>query len=297
MSNKELIKIGDKALNNNDSIVLLTTFSQKSKNNLVQNALQDNSIQIVAAPNKYTSENKYTTTLDPTLISPIRSGAGIFVNEAISPSYVFNPKREEKGLVLNQAVTRDPKTINETEKNVSTVTVFGDHIQMVSWHNGIALHTSPQGNVGFRGLGGENGISAGNGLGVSLIHGNKVEYDRNNSKDGLQSMVKGEDLKHFINQMQQRTTEIGSQILSLRTQLQILATVFGAHIHIAPQAPVGALPTIPSIEAIVTVALETPRNIKGAIDSVITQINNTLIEINQTKAFEGNFLSDFHKLN
>ena len=110
-------------------------------------------------------------------------------------------------------------------------------------------------------------------------------------------MVKGEDLKHFINQMQQRTTEIGSQVLSLRTQLQILATVFGAHIHIAPQAPVGALPTIPSIEAVVTVALETPRNIKGAIDSVITQINNTLIEINQTKAFEGNFLSDFHKLN
>ena len=84
---KVLFDSNDQVIGQKDSsVVVITDFAQASKNKKLENVVENDSIQIVVGVNKFNKGEKHLRRIDPIL-----SGAGILVNEAISPSYVFNP--------------------------------------------------------------------------------------------------------------------------------------------------------------------------------------------------------------
>lgn len=268
-----------KVVEKDSSIIVLTNFLQKNQNNKIENIIENDSIQIVVGANKFDKEDQSKTKIDPIL-----SSAGILINEAISPSYIFNPSRKEDGVVLNQPVQENQEAVNNTEKNISTVTLFGDHIQLVSYLNGVSIYTTPKVLSGLRET---PQLSAG--AGVSLIHGNYTE--------GLEPMVKGNKLDAILKQMQLSLSETNYSIFQLGALMTAFLGIFAAHFHIVPQAPVGVLPSLPSIEGAIFSANAIPVQIKSQIDNVISEINAAINKINQSSAFESTYLSDHHKLN
>lgn len=240
--------------------------------------IQNGSIQLVVGVNKYTDE-------DVKVIQPVKTGAGIFINEGISPSYVFNPNRLEKdkgGLTLNQANSKNANKLNNTEKGISTVTLFADHLQLVSWLNGVAIHTSPEATQKQR-----NGIGLDRGVGVSLIHNNDVE--------NLQPMVLGKNLNKYLTELEASVRNINHNVFALRNKYAALMFILAAHVHISTLP--GVL-TAPSIETALTVVLQVPSTIKEQIDSVIGALNAPIREFNfKTSATPVSITSAHHKLN
>lgn len=268
-----------KVAQKDSSVVLLTNFIQKNKEGKIENIIENDSIQLVVGSNKFDKDTESKRYIDPIL-----SSAGILINEAISPSYIFNPSREENGVVLNQPVTENQEVINNISKNVGTVTLFGDHIQIVSFLDGVSIHTTPRVLSELRG---SPQLSAG--AGVSLIHGNYTE--------GLEPMVKGKKLDAVLKQIQQNLSETNYSVFQLGLLFTTFLGLFAAHFHIVPQAPVGALPSLPSIEGIIFSATTIPTQIKSQIDNVISEINSAINKINQSSAFESTYMSDHHRLN
>ena len=180
------------------SVVVMTNFGQLSQNEKIENVVQNDSIQIVTGVNKFNKDAKHLKRVDPVL-----SAAGMFINEAISPSYVFNPGRTEDGLVLEQPNKEASQFLKDSQKGISTITLFADEIQLVSFLNGVNIHTTPRSTAKTRGL---PQLSAG--VGVSLIHGNDVK--------NLESMVKGEKLQKTIVEMQNALSQANYNIFALR---------------------------------------------------------------------------------
>ena len=228
--------------------------------------------------------NKYTNEAVK-VIEPVKTGAGIFINEGISPSYVFNPNRLEKGeggLTLNQANSVNADKLNNTENGVSTVTLFADHLQLVSWLNGVAIHTTPEATQNQR-----NGIGLDRGVGVSLIHNNNVE--------NLQPMVLGKNLNDYLTELEASIRNINHNVFALRNKYAVLMFILAAHVHITT---LPGVPTAPSIETALTVVLQTPSTIKDQIDSVIGTLNGAIREVNfKTKLTDVSITSNHHKLN
>jgi hypothetical protein len=274
---KVLFDSNDQVIGQKDSsVVVITDFAQASKNKKLENVVENDSIQIVVGVNKFNKGEKHLRRIDPIL-----SGAGILVNEAISPSYVFNPSRKEDGLVLEQPNKESSEYLKNSQKGVSTVTLFADEIQLVSFMNGVNIHTTPRATAKTRGL-----PQLSSGVGVSLIHGNDVK--------NLQKMVKGDKLQKTIIEMQGIMSQANYNIFSLRNLIFAFLGIFAAHTHITTFPGV---PTIPSIEGALYSAFAFPVGIKQQIDNVITEINNVITITNQSTAFDNNYLSAHHKLN
>lgn len=268
------------------SVILVKKFYQTNKKgDKLENTKENASIQIVVGTNKF-DQGKETRVL----VEPISSSAGILINESITPTYIFNPSRKEDGVNLNQvsSPTNDSnlnqQIINETEKGISTVTLFADHIQMVSFLNGVNVYTTPKVLSRLRGL-----PTISDGAGVSLIHGN--------STDTLEPMVLGNKLDKTLLETQERITGLNNDILNIKKDVVALTALLAAHVHITPQIPAGALITAPSIEGIIYSAISVPKQVVDTINSVINEINNIINKINKTSAFKSTFLSDHHKLN
>ena len=265
-------------IEDNNSIVLLTKFYQKSKNGKVEGVIENDSIQLAVGVNKF-SEKAVK------VIEPVKTGAGIFINEGISPSYVFNPNRLEKGaggLTLNQANSENANKLNNTEKGISTVTLFADHLQLVSWLNGVAIHTSPEATQNQRGL-----TSLTRGVGVSLIHNNDVE--------NLQPMVLGKNLNDYLTELETSIRNINHNVFALRNSATIIFGILAAHVHITT---LPGVPTAPSIETAIGVIASQPTNIKNQIDNVIGCLNGAIREVNfKTKLTDISITSNHHKLN
>lgn len=277
------LKVGQR----NSSYIIIADFEQTSKNGKTENITRNDSIQLVVGANKFDKCESPRNT-----ILPVASSAGILINEAISPSYVINPDRVEQGVDLNYPITGglDQKVINDSQKGLGTVTLFGDEIQVISYINGVNIHTSPKILTRKRNEEGEPETPTTNaGAGVSLIHGNATEQ--------LQPMVKGQDLHNKITEIIQVISDINKSVLDLGNYILILQNVLAFHTHITPQIPAGVTITAPSIEAIISSVATTPPAVKGQIDNIITQINAIITKINGSSAFKGNFLSDHHKLN
>jgi len=267
------------AAQKDSSVVVITDFTQLSEEKKLENVIENDSIQIVTGVNKFNKSEKRLNRIDPVL-----SAAGILVNEGISPSFVLNPARKEDGLTLEQPNKEASEYLKNSQKGVSTVTLFADEIQLISFMNGVNIHTTPRSTAKLRGL---PQFSAG--VGVSLIHGNDVE--------NLQSMVKGDQLQKTMLQMQEAMSQANYNIFALRNIIFSFLIIFAAHTHLAPQIPVGVLPTLPSIEGALYSVFTFPFGIKQQVDNVITEINSLVTAVNQSKAFENNYLSKHHKLN
>lgn len=272
--------------NKDYSIILITDFEQKNDCCQIENIIENDSIQLVTGINKYDKKDQTRTE-----INHVISSAGILINEGVIPSYVFNPDRKEGKqdsdfFNLNQVRGKDtPQDVcNNNEKGLSTVTLYGDHIQLVSHLNGVNIYTTPAILSETRGIPNSN-----IGMGVSLIHGNSIET--------LEPMVKGESLDKYLKVINQRISEINHNVLQINTGLILIKTLLAAHTHITPQIPAGVTLTIPSIEAIISSATTTPQVVISAIDGVISEINRIINVVNNTTAIKGSFLSDHHKLN
>lgn len=269
------LKVAEK----DSSYILLTNFIQKNKENKIENIIENDSIQIVVGTNKFDQKDQSKSRIDPIL-----SSAGILINEAINPSYIFNPAREEDGVILNQPVTENQEAINNSQNNVSTVTLFADQLQLISYMNGVSIHTTPRILSNLRG---SPQISAG--AGVSLIHGNDTK--------SLEPMVKGKKLDKVLKEIQLSLSETNYSVFQLGLLFTTFLGLFAVHFHIVPQAPAGALPSLPSIEGVVFSVGAIPTQIKSQVDNVISEINAVIGKINQSSAFESTYLSDHHKLN
>ena len=97
-------------------------------------------------------------------------------------------------MTLNQVIAVDnpqinQEVMNDAEKGMSTITLFADHVQLISYLNGINLYTTPKVLSQIRGL-----PAITDGAGVSLIHGNSIET--------LEPMVKAKRLDDVLLKMQ-----------------------------------------------------------------------------------------------
>ena len=113
---------------------------------------------------------------------------------------------------------------------------------------------------------------------------NGIELIACNDETDIQSIVKGENLVEALTQLEARLTELSSIVLNhLKDQLQFNLKV-ASHTHIAPQAPVGAIPTLPSISLI-------PAGINATMDAAQGMIDNYKHRINTNILWKTKYLS------
>ena len=113
---------------------------------------------------------------------------------------------------------------------------------------------------------------------------NGIELIACNDETDIQSIVKGENLVEALTQLEARLTELSSIVLNhLQDQLQFNLKV-ASHPHIAPQAPVGAIPTLPSISLI-------PAGINATMDAAQGMIDNYKHRINTNILWKTKYLS------
>ena len=261
------------------SVVAFTNFPQFSEPNSsdkkIENVSKDGSIQIVVGVNKFGGA------LQKTRMDPVHSGAGIIINEAISPNYVFNPTKSSTGLTLQPPVKENTETIRDANKGVSTVTLFADEVQLVSFLNGVNIYTSPAPLQEKRNL-----PTLSIGSGVSLIHGNNV--------DDLDAMVKGQKLLDYLNDLENEISNISHNLFALRNFSTVIFSILAGHVHITT---LPGAPTAPSIETAIGVIAGQPTNIKNQIDNVIGCLNGAIRKINITQLTTKGIKSEYHKLN
>ena len=255
------------------SVIVLGKNRQKDKNGNVQYVRAND--RIIIASGVASRENEsYDKQI--TEIRPLSTSAGLIINQSATPSHIFNVDRDPKGFILNAPKNKNYEKLNETETGISTVTVFSDEIQLVSFKNGVNIYTGRRKEKGM--------IDAG--AGVSLIHGNNVE--------DLEAMVKADKLETQLVHNHKNVQDLQNLVLLNTIQITKLVALMASHTHIAtaPGAPV-----VPSIQGILNGIASAPSAIKSAIDNVAGSINRIIIEINQTKGFESTFHSDYHYLN
>jgi len=106
---------------------------------------------------------------------------------------------------------------------------------------------------------------------------NGIELIACNDETDIQSIVKGENLVEALQELEARLSELSSIVLNhLKDQLQFNLKV-ASHTHIAPQAPVGAIPTLPSISLIPAGINATMDAAEGMIDNYKHRINTNIL--------------------
>lgn len=106
---------------------------------------------------------------------------------------------------------------------------------------------------------------------------NGIELIACNDETDIQSIVKGENLVEALQELEKRLSELSSIVLNhLKDQLQFNLKV-ASHTHVAPQAPVGAIPTLPSISLIPAGINATMDAAEGMIDNYKHRINTNIL--------------------
>ena len=106
---------------------------------------------------------------------------------------------------------------------------------------------------------------------------NGIELIACNDETDIQSIVKGENLVEALQELEARLSELSSIVLNhLKDQLQFNLKV-ASHTHVAPQAPVGAIPTLPSISLIPAGVNATMDAAEGMIDNYKHRINTNIL--------------------
>jgi hypothetical protein len=104
-----------------------------------------------------------------------------------------------------------------------------------------------------------------------------IELIACNDESDIQSLIKGENLVEALSELEKRIAEVSSMVLNIfKDQLQFNLKVM-SHNHIAPQAPGGAIPTLPSISLIPAGINATTDALEGMIDNFKHRINTGVI--------------------
>jgi hypothetical protein len=121
---------------------------------------------------------------------------------------------------------------------------------------GIKLVTSPRSGVQFSGA---------TGAGIDVMAGNDDE--------GLQPMVRGDNMVEALSVLEERISELSALVLNFLKSQAKFNTSLTTHTHLATQAPIGIIPTAPSVTLItagVNASLETAEamisNFKGRMN-------------------------------
>ena len=106
---------------------------------------------------------------------------------------------------------------------------------------------------------------------------NGIELIACNDETDIQSIVKGENLVEALTQLEARLAELSSIVLNhLKDQLQFNIKV-ASHTHLAPQAPAGSIPTLPSITLVPAGAQVSMDAASGMIDNLKHRVNTNII--------------------
>ena len=106
---------------------------------------------------------------------------------------------------------------------------------------------------------------------------NGIELIACNDESDIQSLIKGENLVEALSELEKRIAELSSIVLNhLKDQLQFNLKVM-SHNHIAPQAPLGAIPTLPSISLIPAGISAATNAAEGMIDNFKHRMNTGII--------------------
>ena len=137
----------------------------------------------------------------------------------------------------------------------SGIGIKADAIRIIG-RQGIKLVTSPRSGVQFSGA---------TGAGIDVMAGNDDE--------GLQPMVRGDNMVEALSVLEERISELSALVLNFLKTQATFNTSITTHTHLATQAPIGVIPTAPSIElaaAGVNASLETAEamidNFKGRMN-------------------------------
>ena len=112
----------------------------------------------------------------------------------------------------------------------SGIGIKADAVRIIGT-NGIKLTTRTQAEDSHRGQAAYNGIEL-----IAL-----------NDTTQLQYMVKGENLRSCLGELEERLNQLYGIVTTLTTEVLTLSTAIASHTHVAPQAPAGALTTLPSV--------------------------------------------------
>ena len=137
----------------------------------------------------------------------------------------------------------------------SGIGIKADAIRIIG-RQGIKLVTSPRSGVQFSGA---------TGAGIDVMAGNDDE--------GLQPMVRGDNMVEALSVLEERISELSALVLNFLKSQAKFNTSLTTHTHLATQAPIGIIPTAPSVTLItagVNASLETAEsmidNFKGRMN-------------------------------
>ena len=137
----------------------------------------------------------------------------------------------------------------------SGIGIKADAIRIIG-RQGIKLVTSPRSGVQFSGA---------SGAGIDVMAGNDDE--------GLQPMVRGDNMVEALSVLEERISELSALVLNFLKSQAKFNTSLTTHTHLATQAPIGIIPTAPSVTLItagVNASLETAEsmidNFKGRMN-------------------------------
>lgn len=147
----------------------------------------------------------------------------------------------------------------------SGIGIKADAIRIIG-RQGIKLVTSPRSGVQFSGA---------TGAGIDVMAGNDDE--------GLQPMVRGDNMVEALSVLEDRISELSALVLNFLKSQAKFNTSLATHTHLATQAPIGIIPTAPSVTLIsagVNASLETAEamidNFKGRMNLNVNWHNQYL---------------------
>ena len=113
---------------------------------------------------------------------------------------------------------------------------------------------------------------------------NGIELIACNDETDIQSIVKGENLIEALLEFEKRFNELSSVVLNfLKLQAQFNIQI-SSHTHVAPQAPAGAIPTLPSVSL-------APAGIQASMDAASGMIDNYKNRINTNILWKTKYLN------
>jgi len=141
----------------------------------------------------------------------------------------------------------------------SGIGIKADAIRIIG-RQGIKLVTSPRSGVQFSGA---------TGAGIEIMAGNDDE--------GLQPMIKGQNLVDAFSDLEANLNQLSALVLNfLKSQASFNASL-ASHVHVAPQAPAGAIPTLPSITLVPAGVQATLETAEAMVDNFRGRMNTNIL--------------------
>ena len=194
-------------------------------------------------------------------------GMGIGSNPGPATAEVVDPnfKSDAARIYISQRTNIDeafrlttPESNSDIgiSENQSGIGIKADSIRVIGV-NGVKLISRPQNKDSRDG---------------TAVYGG-IELIACNDQKSLQYMVKGGNLVTALSELEERISAVQEVLFGFLKSQIVFNSSLATHVHVAPQAPGGAIPTLPSVSLVGTGTETIASEIEGVLDTFKEKLN------------------------